>query len=418
MVSRKKMGAAVAVLMVLFIGVATLLPTRAPIPRRVASPCVGWCDDTRVADLVLNILLFVPLGFAGRLAGIRSRTVVLAGTAFSLCIELLQWRAIAGRDASVVDLFSNSLGTAVGALLAANVALLIRPGCRAAARLVLAATLVWCAALFAGAWAVRPAPTSKPFWGQRTPQLSEPLPYGGEVVTARVNGEDLPSNRLVHDDAIRESIRRGVLHLDVQMRPDRLTRLSSTIVRIADEEQREILRLSQRRGGDLVFSMRLNVTRLRLRTPSVTLTSAFGSVPAAPRSEAVVSVDVRGGLVRLSSTREAGTRQVQLAMSPALAWTFFVPWNYSLGPSGLVFTWLWLAAPLLAIGYWMMQLRGCRGAGWPIGLALVTLIVSLASAPRLFALAPAPLSHWLAAAAGLGVGCVAALRHRPRLGEE
>jgi VanZ family protein len=416
LISRKKLGAAVAVFMLLFIGLATLLPTRAPIPRRVAAPCIGWCDDTRLADLVLNILLFVPLGFAARLTGIRSRTVILAGAAFSLSIELLQWRAIAGRDASLLDLFSNTLGTAVGVLLAAHLAMLLRPGCRAAARLALAGTLLWCAALFAGAWAVRPAPTSKPFWGQRAPQLSEPLPYGGEVVAAHVNGDDLPSNRLVHDDAIRESIRRGVLHLDVQVRPDRLTRLSSTIVRIADEDQREILRLSQRRG-DVRFSMRLNVTRMRLRTPSVTLTSAFGSTPAVSSSAAAVSVDVRDGLVRLSSTREGHTRQVQLALSPALAWTFFVPWNYSLGPSGVVFTWLWLAAPLLPVGYWMMRLRGCRNAGWPIGLALVTLVVSLVAAPRLFALTPAPLSHWLAAAAGLAIGCVAALWRRPTLGE-
>lgn len=416
MISRKKMGAALAVFVLVLIGLATLLPTHAPIPRRVAALCIGWCDDTRVADLVLNVLLFVPLGFAGRLAGVRSRTVILAGATFSLCIELLQWRAIAGRDASVLDLFSNSLGTAIGVLLAAHLAVLVRPGCRAAARLVLAGTLLWCAALFGGAWAVRPAATSKPFWGQRTPQLSEPLPYGGEVVTARVNGEDLPSNRLVHDDALRESIRRGVLHLDVQVRPDRLTRLSSTIVRIADEDQREILRLSQRRG-DIRFSLRLNVTKLRLRTPSLTLTSAFGDTPAAPSSEAAVSVDVRDGIVRLSSTREGGTRQVQLALSPALAWTFFVPWNYSLGPSGVVFTWLWLAAPLLPIGYWMMQLRGCRGAGWPIGLALVMPFVSLVTAPRLFALEPAPLSQWLAVAAGLGIGCVASLWPRPQLAE-
>ena len=416
MISRKKMGAAVALLMVLVIGVATLLPARAPIPRRVAALCIGWCDDTRAADLVLNILLFAPLGFAGRLAGIRSRTVIFAGAAFSLCIELLQWRVIPGRDASILDVFANSLGTAVGVLLAAYIGLLVRPGCRAATRLVLAGALVWCGALFAAAWAVRPAPTSKPFWGQRTPQLSEPLPYGGEVMRARVNGEDLPSNRLVHDEAIRESLRQGMLHLDVQVRPDRLTRLSSTIIRIADEDQREILRLSQRRG-DIVFSMRLNATRLRLRTPSVTLASAFGTAPAAPSSEADVSVDVRDGLVRLASTRAGESRQVQLALTPALAWTFFVPWNYSLGPSGLVFTWLWLAAPLLPVGFWMMRLRGCPGAGWPIGFALITLVVSLVSAPRLFGLPPMHLSHWLAAAAGLGIGWVTALWREPLPGK-
>ena len=416
MLDRRKLGAAVAVLMLLFIAGATLLPTGAPIARRVGTLCVGWCDDTRLADLVLNVLLFVPLGFAGRLVGFRSHRVIIAGAAFSLGIELLQWRAIAGRDASVLDLFANSLGTAIGVLFAAHAALLLRPSCRAAARLVLLGTVLWSSAQFTGAWAVRPAPTSKPYWGQRAPQLAEPLPYGGEVLAARVNGDELPSNRLAHDDAIRESLQQGLLRLDVQVRPDRLTRLSSTIVRIADEDQREILRLGQRRG-DIVFSMRLNVTRLRLRTPSVTLASAFGTTPATPSSEAAVSVDVRDGLVRLASTREGGSRNVQLALSPALAWTFFVPWNYSLGPSGLVFTWLWLAAPLLPVGYWMMQLRGCPGAGWPIAVALIALVVSLTSAPILFALMPAPLSHWLAAAVGLGIGCATSLWWQPPLGK-
>ncbi|MBN2416148.1 VanZ family protein [bacterium] len=77
-------------------------------------------------DLILNVLLFLPLGGIlndrlRRRHGSRGRAVLAAlalGAAVSLSIEILQ--LFLGRTTSLLDVFSNSLGTGVGVLLAGS----------------------------------------------------------------------------------------------------------------------------------------------------------------------------------------------------------------------------------------------------------------------------------------------------------
>lgn len=75
-----------------------------------------------VAEAVGNLLLFVPFGLlAGVLAGRRRwRVVLLAGTAASAAIELIQL-AIPGRWTTVQDWILNTLGTGVGLVVLALV---------------------------------------------------------------------------------------------------------------------------------------------------------------------------------------------------------------------------------------------------------------------------------------------------------
>lgn len=76
-------------------------------------------------DVIVNILGFIPFGFAmtawSRKDGERKRRstaiiVVCLGTAISLSIELLQVY-LPTRNSSLTDVFSNTLGTWIGALL-------------------------------------------------------------------------------------------------------------------------------------------------------------------------------------------------------------------------------------------------------------------------------------------------------------
>ena len=105
-----------------------------------------WSDQ-----VLLNVLLFAPAGFAWTLARRRPYVVWLGLTGLSLLIELTQ--GVTGVGASdVADLIANSVGAAVGATAAWGVALFVaarrgaRPGRRAvltrAALLVGAATVL------------------------------------------------------------------------------------------------------------------------------------------------------------------------------------------------------------------------------------------------------------------------------------
>jgi hypothetical protein len=72
-----------------------------------------FCGELATADAIRNVLLFIPLGIGLALCGVPLRTAVLLAVLFSGAIELTQLY-IPGRDASVGDLLSNSLGAAAG----------------------------------------------------------------------------------------------------------------------------------------------------------------------------------------------------------------------------------------------------------------------------------------------------------------
>jgi VanZ family protein len=73
-------------------------------------------ERTVLADVVLNILIYLPVGFLGSLAWGKKRSLVLAA-AFSACIEVLQLFDDS-RMCSTLDLVSNIAGGAGGVWLA------------------------------------------------------------------------------------------------------------------------------------------------------------------------------------------------------------------------------------------------------------------------------------------------------------
>ncbi len=81
----------------------------------------GWSftlssGPAALAELIQNLLLFIPLGVALTLAGVRPVRVVAIGALLSFSVEFLQqW--IPGRDPSVGDIVCNTTSTALGVLL-------------------------------------------------------------------------------------------------------------------------------------------------------------------------------------------------------------------------------------------------------------------------------------------------------------
>ncbi len=139
------MKARIAVaLSTLFILVATLHVSGTALPP-------GWSfaltsGSSALAELIQNLLLFIPLGATLTLAGVRPLRAVAIGAALSFSVEFLQqW--IPGRDPSVGDIICNTVSTALGmALVVATPRLLWTTPQRSARRalgLAGAAVLVW-----------------------------------------------------------------------------------------------------------------------------------------------------------------------------------------------------------------------------------------------------------------------------------
>jgi len=389
-----------------------LTPGTPPSPEEIAA-CRGWCGDSLVADFVRNIILFLPVGFGLRLAGVRTSRAILFGTCLSAAVELLQLRVIVGRDASVLDWISNTVGTVVGTLIAIHSTSLIRPRPRTAATLTIAALALWVGILLLGAWGIQPAPSSDPYWGQRAPQLGDFPPFRGKVLSVRVNGVEIPSERMVNDDAIRAPLRAGRVRLDANVLPGPppLSTGIAPIMRIADGAEREILMLG--RGGDeMVFRVRLRASTLRLETPAFALASAFEDVPRVyPKvvdSPESLFASFDGGRVQLAARRKGHARSREFELNPGVAWSFFLPWDYWFGPNAASISRLWLWALLFPVGYWAAMTTEQRGARRPILITMTFVALTLVIVPELFSLPHIRVSLVLSALAGVLLGWVVA----------
>src|SRR5512138_2127128 len=98
---------------------------------------VPWClvcGDSGVADVVRNVVLFVPYGAALRATGMRRALLLVLAT--SVMIELMQYRVIAGREGTLSDVLTNFAGGAIGIAIADRASSLLHPTGRLAARLV------------------------------------------------------------------------------------------------------------------------------------------------------------------------------------------------------------------------------------------------------------------------------------------
>ena len=119
MTKRLPAGALLLGYMVLVTAVVTLVPFRF---ARPAVFTLSWLADP--ADVVANVLLFLPLGFLFRVSAPRSVghvLTVVAACLVSLTFESLQL-FLPGRFASPVDVMSNTLGAGLGSLVHARIA--------------------------------------------------------------------------------------------------------------------------------------------------------------------------------------------------------------------------------------------------------------------------------------------------------
>lgn len=408
MTRNAKWGAVIAAVSFTLICLATLTPETPASPGEVAEACRGWCDDSLLADFVRNIVLFAPLGFGLWLAGVRGWKIIVAGSCLSAIVEILQIRIVAGRDASILDWIANTTGTVAGLTLAAQLHVLLFPRRRVAARLLIASMLAWTGILTLGAWGVQPAPSNAPFWGQRAPHLGNTPPFHGALISARVNELELPSGRMERERELRASMQARRFVVDATVRPTSPYSLTSIgpIARVADHARREILMLG-RGGSELVFRYRMRATTLRLETPAFALAHAFANTPtnsaetAPPES---VSAVVSRGTVELSATGPEVNRERMFELGPAVAWSFFLPWDYWFGPNARFIALLWLAVLLIPAGYWMAAIMRERVSAPLLAAVSCSIIGVLLVLPSIFDLPSPGVWDFVAAAGGLTAG--------------
>ena len=133
---------------------------------------------------------------------LEARWAVVLGGLLSGAIELAQiW--IPGRDSSLGDVLSNTLGAALGVALLATARVWLLPSRRAARWLAGGWTLAAALTAWATVLLVRPSYPPSVYYGQWTHDLGYLAWYRGRVLSAQVGTLPVPDGRAVDSRALR-----------------------------------------------------------------------------------------------------------------------------------------------------------------------------------------------------------------------
>jgi hypothetical protein len=306
------------------------------------------CGDRGTADAIVNLILFAPFGLGLALTRIPAWRAILAGALLSAFVELAQ-SVIPGRDPSLGDVLFNTLGTAAGfgcAVLAPRAA---RVGPRAAARLSLAAAVLFMAIVTATGGLLQPSYPHSLYYGQWTPNLGHLEWYQGRVLRASVGDISVDSNRLENSALVRSALLRGEPVLVQAVAGPRTPGLAS-LFSIADDHERSIMLLGPDRD-DLVFKYRAPADILGFDKPDVRFVGALGGVRPGD------SLTVREWSPRLGRFCLSRDEAVacDLGFSPGDGWAllyyseWFSPWLKLALSRG------WIALLVALVGFWMRK---------------------------------------------------------------
>lgn len=400
----------------LAIAFATLSPEATPFES--AGLCI-ICGPRGGVDAILNILLFIPIGIGLAIARVRGGRAIVSVITLSALVEIAQFVAIAGRDASIGDLLTNSIGGAIGFAIARYAFTWLRPTPRVALGLAVSWSVLWLAIQTVSSFALVPSLPPTRYYGQIAREFTNLAPFRGRVIDATIGSETVPDVRITDSRKIRALLGSGA-EVRAVVVPAGPTPRIAPILRIADNEQTEIVLLAQR-DRDLVFGVRTGAAVLRLRPPQFAMPKVFpgpGHTPTDHTGHAMrLSAHFGPDVVGLRVQRNSEVSERQLPLTSSLGWTLILPFQWYMEGSRreLILTCAWIAFFSIPLAYW---------ASWivphprprPNTLAKSVLVVAILGvltigfvvAPRLFGLSAGAPADWLASLFGLIAGSAAA----------
>lgn len=428
----RRIGSVITIGSVAAILFATLLPASGqPLDSHL---CVV-CGSRGGVDSVLNVLLFIPLGIGFALSGIARNRAVLMAFALTVTVEATQFFFVPGRDATLGDVLTNTIGGAIGFAVARNATIWLRTEPRIAAILGGGWCAVWLAIQAISSFALAPSMPDSKYYGEIAPKLDDLPVFPGRVLEARIGDVAITDARLSDADSVGRRLLGGA-SVAVTVLPEGPTNDIAPIVRVADDEQREIVLLAQDEQR-LLFGIRTGAAILRLRPPLFAMTGVFTSAVAKTSSSPIdaLSLSARydGRAAQLTARTGSVSRRGRIPVSSSLGWTLVLPFQWYIADTRteLVISLIWIACLTLPIGYFGARVylgsRVARGIdpGWQPAMGVLwllagatTLIAGLFVVQHAFGLPAAPTRDWLAAVSGIVVGWAVALRDGKRWGAE
>jgi hypothetical protein len=382
----------------LAIAVFTLTPDPGEVAAAAATPLLCLiCGNRGGVDVLQNLLLFVPLGAGLRLAGWRWRRIVAVAALVSFTVEFLQFTVVAGRDASLSDLLTNTTGAAIAAALIPRWRRVVSPNARAARLWFAGWTILWIGVLVATVWLQDPRTLRGPIRNRWPEAVVPERSFAGTLLEARVNGVAMPRGDVPPDRAaLRRSLDRGEVLLEVRAVSGPPTEDLSLVYGLL-VRRIAVLGLGQY-GRDAVLIVPSRAQRFRLWATTLQLPDAFppdSGVPMTARGE------LRDGRLRLSVSWGAQVQQATMLLRPTLGWAVVAPLKFVLGRKVGLLTALWVGALVFPLGFWA---AGWRRPGAAIGALGVVIGAGLLGVPAIAGTPPTAWSEWTAAVVAAAIG--------------
>lgn len=297
-------------------------------------------------------------------------------------------------------------------MLAPHLPGLLRPARQAAARLALAAVLVFAVAWVFGAWALGSDPGQGKWRGRAFNDFPDAPPFNGELVRASIDGSPLQVAPAPLPLDVEHAFARDSFTLRVAVRPGPPIAWRENVITIIDfrddasDANNSLVMMLNRVRHRALLSFRINAARARLRTPSFNLGPAF-DVPSG--REVTLEVSRARGMLRAAAVRNGQPLTTEYRIGPELLWAVMAPRTPRPGLEWIVEAFLWPAALLLVAGYW----TGRSGSRRVLLLAALLAILVQVATPPLFAVAGQSPLGWTMLLGALVLGALAGRRSLP-----
>ena len=356
------------------------------------------CGEAGGADVVRNLLLFMPMAAGLALLGWPWGRIVALCALVSVGVETLQHISLTGRDASLSDVLSNTAGGAAAVAAGLRLGPLLGPGPALARRLSLAAAAAWFGILLFTALSMRPWAPPGRLRNYCTASFPTSEIFAGTARSMTLNGVMLSCDRdLPHDGtAVKDELRRGEAEL-VTVAAAGAPSGGVRIIHVVRGPAAAAVMLAQRRR-DALFQAPTAAQAFRLFPPVLRLSQAF---PARAGAPVELVAQAGGRRLRLAAAHATERRSVGLPLSPSYGWTLLFAVGLEPGTSLRLAAALWLGALILPAAYWAGFAAPQVGT---LGALGGTAIGGLGLLPPLTGFDPVHPSEWLGAGGGIALG--------------
>lgn len=323
------------------------------------------CGTAGVADFLLNVGLFFPLGIALRTAGVRRASAWSTMVVFTLAIEFTQAHFLVGRDGTLGDVLANSAGGILGWQALPAVRSAIAPTPRFARRAVPALLLAMLACWLATAAAFTPAVASTTLVARLAAERAGHDRYRGTVASATFDGA------AVRDGAENLAPKTSdTLSIGVDMTPGNdPPHRTASILRLESPDSGDRVDFDQQEL-DGILSVRLRGSAWRLHTPRWRATNLM-DLPAGKEAHVVWRWSGDSIIAQSGSTAGTPVHRTAFRMSVASGWILIHPFTDTVDNAAPLWTAIWLAL-------WFAPL-GWIASAFPIGRCIVIAAVGLAA---------------------------------------